>query len=374
MDIFLSQLCAHPLTKHLVYDSIFPTMKNITLPLVGALALALLWFVPSAQANPAGPSQQVVTVTGNGDLNGNLTVPAGTTRFWVIRLDGDGALSPRAVQDFRLVEAEEDQLTYESAASNSVPASEATLASIGVHHEQWSTTRVMLRSEVGGRIADGDSGKDPWISVKSGLNWPIYTNGNGAMGGLSLAANKPLGGPWVGTVGLDTNFEGATRGLSSMSGSDWQAIRFGFGLGQHRPYGARWSLGAGLDFGQYGVGAARPLYAKLEASRTALPGQPWEAAGQVLTTVGTSGVGLGANVGCDFRLQGPWTVGLSADANTDSDGAQVGAGPAFGVNIPVGKDTLRIRTGARLGIKKDPAGKTDGTITPFLQMGLQKGN
>ena len=350
-------------------------MKKMLLVASVFATLVLTVLLPqTANANPAGPSQQVIQVSGNGDQDGSLTVPAGATRFWVIRLDGDGALSGRAVQGFRLVEAEEDQLTYESAASNSAPASEPTLVSVGVHHDKWSTTRLMLKSEVGGRIADEDSGRDPWVSVKSGLNWPIYTGGNGALGGLSLAAVKPLGGPWVGVVGLDSNWEGATRGLSSQSGSDWQSLRFGFGIGHHRPYGARWSLGAGLDFGQYGVGATRPLYAKLELSRTALPGQPWEAAGQLLGTLGTSGVGVGANVGADFRLQGMWTVGLSADANMSPDGAHVAAGPSFGTNIPVGKDTLRIRTGTRLGVKKDPTGKPDGVITPFLQVGLQKGN
>lgn len=352
-------------------------LKHMLLQVGTFMVLALAVLLPqTANAAPAGPSQQIREATGSGDLTVDFRVPTGTTRFWVYRLDGDGVLSARAVEGFRLLPGDEDdKLTFESAASNSVPVPEPAVVVVGIHHNTWSTTRLLLTTEIGGRVADADVGRDPWMSAKTNLVWPISTKGNGALGGLNLAANKPLGGSWVGLVETDTNWEGATRGLSSQSGSDWQALRFGFGFGQSRPYGMRWSASAGLDFGQYGVGASRPLYAKVEADRTALPGQPVEARGQALATFGPNGTSIGGNAGWDFRLAGPFAVGLSADAKVDPDWSyHAAAGPALGWNAPIGGNTLRIRTGARLGVMKDAAGKSDGIITPFLQMGLQKGN
>lgn len=355
---------------------LFAAMKMLKALLqVGAFVVLALAVAPAtANAQPAGPSQQVVSVTGNGDLTGTALVPAGTTRLWVVRLDGDGALSPRAVEGLRLTAAEEDQLTFESAASNSAALAEPAELAVGVHHDTWGTTRLLVRTEVGGAVSDEDAGKNPWLSARTGLVWPISSKGNGALGGLGLAAVKPLGGPWVGLVELDTNFEGATRGFSSQSGSDWASYRFGFGFGQSRPYGTRWALGAGVDFGQYGVGAERPLYAKIEASRTSLPGQPWEGRVRALGTVGPSGASLGGSAGWDFRLLGPATVGLSADANA-APGSELHAavGPSVGVNVPIKGSTLRIRSGARLGIAKDASGQT-GVITPFIELGLEKGN
>lgn len=347
--------------------------------------LALLGFCPSAQAaSPAGPSQQVLEVAGNGELRAKTVIPAGTSRFWVIRLDGDGALLPRAVDGFKIVgEPEEDVLAFESAASNSAPVNETVELTIGVRHAKWGTTRVLIRTEIGGRIADGEAGRDPWFSGGVGLAWPIYpaptdaatdSIGNSAVGGLSVVANKPLGGSWIGLVELDTNWEGATRGVSSRSGSDWQSVRFGFGFGQYRPYGTRWSLGSGVDFGEYGVGASRPVYTKFEFDRTALPGQPWEGRAQLMGTFG-SGVGFGAGAGWDFRLSGPMTVGLMTEAGANSGGSyHAGAGPAFGFNVPAWDSTLRIRTGARLGVKKNSNDAATGMIAPFLHVGMQKGN
>ncbi|MEK7122824.1 MAG: hypothetical protein AAB855_03115 [Patescibacteria group bacterium] len=350
--------------------------SNMLLLKAGALCvLALATLSGAAQAEPAGPSQQVVTVAGSGDLTGTFMVQTGTTRFWVYRLDGDGVLSGRAVEGFRLLQGdEEDVLAFESSASNSAPIAESVQATVGVRHNSWGTTRLLLKTETGGKVSDENVGRDPHVAASLGLDWPIYSGGNGAVGGLGLSAVKPLGGPWVGRVEIDSHWEGVARDASSRSGSDWQAIRFGFALGQSRPFGTRWSLGGGIDFGQYGVGASRPLYAKFDVDRTALPGQPVELRARALGTFGLSGVSVGGNAGADFRLWGPVTIGLSADGNMIPGGKQhVAAGPSWGLNIPIGKETLRIRNGARLGVAKDASGVT-GVVTPFLELGLERGN
>lgn len=352
-------------------------LKRLLLLQVGAfVVLAMAVLLPqTANATPASPFQQIREATGSGNLTVDFQIPAGTTRFWVDRLNGDGVLSARAVERFHLLPGDEDdKLTFESAASNSAPVSEPVELAVGVHHDTWGMTRVILTAEIGGKMADADVGRDPWLSAKTNLVWPATSKDNGALGGLYLAANKPLGGPWVGLVEVDTNWEGATRGLSSQSGSDSQAFRFGFGFGQSRSYGLRWSTSAGLDFGKYGFGASRPLYAKIEADRTALPGQPVEARGQALATFGFNGASVGGNAGWDFRLSGPFTVGLSADAKVNPDWSyHAAAGPSLGWNTPIAGNTLRIRFGARLGVAKDAA-KSVGIITPFLQVGLRKGN